>query len=101
MQSETIQIEVGYEDDGNIIFVSLDKEQVNLARKALNYLYKQEQEEKARARAEASTCRNCKFSEPRPYITGTLCCTKKVVNKYYNKVVRPTECCEMFERKEE
>lgn len=100
MQSETIKIEVGYEDDGSIIFVSLDKEQVNLVRKALAYLYKQEQEEKARARAEASTCRNCKFSERGRY-DGTLCCTKKVVNKYYNKVVRPTECCEMFERKEE
>lgn len=98
---ETIQIEVGYEDDGNILFVSLDKEQINLVRKALKYLYKQEQEEKANARAAASTCRNCKFSKPRLYTTNTLSCTKRIVNKFYKKVVRPSESCNLFERKEE
>lgn len=100
MQSEAIKIEVGYEDDGSIIFVSGDKEQLKLVRKALAYLYKKEQEERARARAEASTCRNCKFSEPRPYITDTLCCSKRIVNKFYTKVVRPSESCELFVRRE-
>lgn len=98
---KTIQIEVGYEDDGSILFVSLDKEKINLVRKALSYLYKQEQEEKAKTRAAASTCRNCKFSEPRPYITDTLSCTKRIVNKFYKKVVKPNESCDLFERKEE
>lgn len=98
---ETIQIEVGYEDDGSILFVSLDKEQVNLVRKALTYLYKQEQEEKAKTRAAASTCRNCKFSEPRLYRTDMLSCTKQIVHKFYMKVVRPSESCDLFERKED
>ena len=98
---ETIQIEVGYEDDGNILFVSIDKEQVNLVRKALTYLYKQEQEEKAKARAATSTCRNCKFSEPRLCRNGTLSCTKRIVHKFYKKVVRPSESCDLFERKED
>lgn len=94
-------MEIGYEDDGTIIFVGIDKENIQLVRKALAYLYKQEQEEKQKMRALASTCRNCKFSQPRGRYDGTLCCTKKIVNKYYKKVVRPTESCEMFERKEE
>ena len=52
-------------------------------------------------RALASTCRNCKFSQPRGIYYGTLSCSKKIVNKYYNKVVRPTESCDLFKRKEE
>ncbi len=99
--SETIKMEIGYEDDGTIIFVGIDKENIQLVRKALAYLYKQEQEEKKKIRALASTCRNCKFSQLRNRYDGTLCCTKKIVNKYYKKVVRPTESCEMFERKED
>lgn len=99
--SETIRMEIGYEDDGTIIFVGIDKENIQLIRKALAYLYKQEQEEKQKMRALASTCRNCKFSQRRDRYDGTLHCTKRTVNKYYKKVVRPTESCEMFERKEE
>lgn len=98
--SETIKMEIGYEDDGTIIFVEMDKESIQLVRKALAYLYKQEQEEKKKMRVLASTCRNCKFSQPRQY-DGTLTCTKKIVYKYYNKVIRPTETCDLFERKEE
>lgn len=98
--SETIKMEIRYEDDGTIIFVGIDKEDIQLVRKALTYLHKQEQEEKKKTRALAPTCRNCKSSQPRS-IYGTLSCSKKIVNKYYNKVVRPTESCEMFERKEE
>lgn len=98
--SETIKIEVGYEYDGTIIFVDIDEKHIPLARKALGYLYKQEQEEKRKARELASTCRNCKFSWPRHRYDGTLCCCKKIVNKYYKKVVRPSETCELFERKE-
>ena len=96
--SETIKIEVGYEYDGTIIFVDIDEKHIPLARKALGYLYKQEQEEKRKARELASTCRNCKFSSPR--YDGTLCCSKKIVYKYYKKVVRSSETCELFERKE-
>lgn len=99
--SETVKIEIGYEDDGSIIFVEMDKEDIQLVRKALAYLHKQEQEEKKKIKALASTCRNCKFSQPRGRYDGTLICTKKIVNKYYNKVVRPTESCEIFERREE
>lgn len=101
MQSETIKIEVGYEDDGSIIFVSVDKEQIKLVRKALAYVHKKEQEEKQRAREAASTCRNCRFSEPRDGFWGTLRCSRKIVNKYYKKVVQPSESCDLFERKEE
>ena len=97
--SETITIEVGYEDDGTIIFADIDKEQIPYVRKALAYLYKQEQAEKEKARANAPTCRNCKFSLPRD--CKGLCCSKQIVNKYYKKVVRPTQTCEMFERKED
>ncbi len=100
--AKTIKIEVGYEDDGTIIFVDIDKGDISLARKALTYLYKQEQEEKQKARELASTCRNCKYSQQRLLrYDHTLCCSKRIVNKYYNKVVRPTETCELFERKEE
>jgi len=98
--SETIKMEIGYEDDGSIVFVEIDKNNIQLVRKALAYLYKQEQEEKKKMRTLASTCRNCKFSQPRR-VDGTLTCTKKIVHKYYNKVVRPTESCDLFERKEE
>ena len=99
--AKTIKIEIGYKDDGTIIFVNTDKEDITLIKKALAYLYKQEQEEKQKVRGLASTCRNCKFSQPREYrYDGTLCCTKRIVNKYYKKVVRPTETCELFERKE-
>lgn len=98
--AETIKMEIGYEDDGSIVFVEMDKENIQLARKALAYLYKQEQEEKKKMKALASTCRNCKFSRPRQF-DGTLTCSKKIVNKYYNKVVRPTETCDLFERKED
>lgn len=99
--SKTIKMKIGYEDDGTIIFVDIDKGNIQLVRKALAYLYKQEQEEKKKMRALASTCRNCKFSQRRDRYDSTLCCTKKIVNKYYKKVVRPTESCEMFERKED
>ena len=44
--SETVKMEIGYEDDGTIIFVEIDKEIIQLIGKALAYLYKQEQEEK-------------------------------------------------------
>ena len=99
---KTIRIDIGYEDDGTIIFVDIDKGDIPLARKALTYLYKQEQEEKRKARELASTCRNCKYSQQREMrYDHTLCCSKKIVNKYYKKVVRPTETCELFERKEE
>lgn len=99
--AKTIKIEIEYEDDGTITFVDIDKNDILFARKALTYLYKQEQEEKQKARELASTCRNCKFSQQREYrYDGTLCCIKKIVNKYYKKVVRPTETCELFERKE-
>ena len=98
--SETIKIEVGYEDDGTIIFVDINEKHIPLARKALGYLYKQEQEEKRKAREIASTCRNCKFSLSRNRYDGTLCCSKKIVNKYYNKIVRKSETFELFERKE-
>ena len=99
--SETIKIEIGYEDDGTIIFVDIDKENIPLVRKALAYLYKQEQEEKQKARKLASTCRICQFSQQRNRYDNTLCCSKRIVNKYYKKVVRPTETCKLFERKEE
>ena len=98
---ETVKMEIGYEDDGTIIFVEMDKENIPLARKALAYLYKQEQEEKKKMRALASTCRNCKFSQPRDRYDNTLTCGKRIVAKYYNKVIRPTETCDLFERKEE
>ena len=98
--SETIKMEIGYEDDGSIVFVEIDKNNIQLVRKALAYLYKQEQEEKKKMRTLASTCRNCKFSQPRR-VDGTLTCSKRIVSKYYNKVVRPTETCDLFERKEE
>ena len=101
-EAKTIKIGIGYKDDGTIIFVDIDKYDIPLARKALTYLYKQEQEEKQKARELASTCRNCKYSQQREMrYDGTLCCTKRIVNKYYKKVVRPTETCELFERKEE
>ena len=99
--SESIKIEVGYEDDGTIIFVDIDKENVPLVRRALAYLHKQEQEERQKTKKLASTCRNCKFSQPRASYDRTLCCSKKIVAKYYKKVVRPTDTCEMFERKED
>ena len=99
--SETIKIDIGYEDDGTILSVNIDNECIPLIRKALTHLYKQEQEEKQKARKLASTCRNCKFSQPRDRYDGTLCCSKKIVNKYYKKVVRPTETCELFERNED
>lgn len=100
--AKTIKIEIGYEDDGTIAFVDIDKSDIPLARKALTYLYKQEQEEKQKARELASTCRNCKYSQQRELrYDHTLCCTKRIVNKYYRKVVRPTETCELFERKED
>lgn len=99
--AETINIEVEYEDDGTILFVGIDKENIPLVRKALAYLYKQEQEEKRKARELASTCRNCKFSQPRARYDHTLCCAKRIVHKYYKRVVRPTETCELFERKED
>ena len=98
--SETIKIEVGYEDDGTILFVGIDKENIPLVRKALAYLYRQEQKEKQKVRELASTCRNCKFAQPRDRY-GTLCCTKRIVHKYYWRVVRLTETCELFERKED
>ena len=98
---ETVKMEIGYEDDGTIIFVEIDKESIQLARKALAYLYKQEQEEKKKIMALASTCRNCKFSQLRNRYDNTLTCGKRIVAKYYNKVVRPTETCDLFERKEE
>lgn len=98
--AKTIKIEIGYEDDGTIAFVDIDKNDIQLARKALTYLYKQEQEEKQKARELASTCRNCKYSQQRARYDHTLCCTKRIVNKYYKKVVGPTETCELFERKE-
>ena len=93
-------MEIRYEDDGTIIFVGIDKENIQLVRKALTYLYKQEKDEKQKMRVLASTCRNCKFSQRRDRYDNTLTCAKKIVHKYYNKVVRPTESCEMFERKE-
>lgn len=99
--SETIRMEIGYEDDGTIIFVGIDKKNIQLVRKALAYLYKQEQSEKTKMRILASTCRNCKFSQPRNRYDNTLTCTENTVHKYYKKVVRPTESCKMFERKEE
>ena len=99
--AKTINIEVGYEDDGTIIFVDVDKDDIALVRKALAYLHKQEQEEKQKARKLASTCRNCQFSQQRDRYDNTLCCSKKIVNKYYKKVVRSTETCELFERKKE
>lgn len=99
-EAKTIKIEVGYEDDGTITFVDIDKGDIPLARKALTYLYKQEQEEKQKARELASTCRNCKNSQQRARYDHTLSCSKRIVNKYYTKVVRPTETCELFERKE-
>lgn len=99
--AETVQMEIGYEDDGTILFVDVDKKNIQLVRKALTFLHKQEQEEKKKLRALASTCRNCRFSKPRDRYDSVLVCTKKIVYKCYNKVVRPTESCEMFERKEE
>lgn len=99
--SETVKMEIGYDDDGTILFVEMDKENIQLVRKALAYLYKQEQEEKKKTRALASTCRNCKFSQPRDRYDNTLTCGKRIVAKYYNKVVRPTETCDLFERKED
>ena len=97
--SETVKMEIGYDDDGTILFVEMDKENIQLVRKALAYLYKQEQEEKKKMRALASTCRNCKFSKQRDRYENTLTCGKRIVAKYYNKVVRPTETCDLFERK--
>lgn len=99
--AKTIKIEIGYEDNETITFVDIDKNDIPLARKALTYLYKQEQEEKQKARELASTCRNCKYSQQRARYDHTLCCSKRIVNKYYKKVVRPTETCELFKRKEE
>ena len=99
--TKTINVEVGYEDDGKIIFVDINKEDIPLVRMALTYLYKQEQEEKQKARKQSSTCRNCQFSQQRDRYDNTLCCSKRIVNKYYKKVVRSTETCELFERKEE
>lgn len=101
MLSETIKIEVGYEDDGRVVFVWLDKEQLKLARKALAYVNKQEQEEKQRAREAAPTCRNCGFSEPRNGIRDSLCCSKKIVNRFYKKVVQPSGSCELFVRRKD
>lgn len=98
---KTINVDVGYEDDGKIIFVDINKEDIPLVRRALAYLYKQEQEEKQKARKQSSTCRNCQFSQQRARYDNTLCCSKRIVNKYYKKVVRSTETCELFERKEE
>ena len=98
--AETINIEIGREDDGTIIFVGIDKKDIPLVRKALAYIHIQEQEEKRRARELASTCRNCKFSQSRGGYDGALCCTKRIVNKYYKKVVRPTETCNLFEKRE-
>lgn len=98
--SETIKINVGYEDNGTIIFVDIAERHIPLARKALRFLYKQEQEEKRKARELASTCRNCKFSLPRSRYDSTLFCSKRIVNKYYKKVVRPSETCKLFERKD-
>jgi hypothetical protein len=100
-EAKTIKIEVGYEDGGTITFVDIDKGDIPLARKALTYLYKQEQEEKQKVRKLAPTCRNCEYSQQRERYDHTLCCSKRIVNKYYRKVVRPTETCELFERKEE
>ena len=100
-KTKIVKIELGYEDDGTITFVDIDKDNIPLVRKALTYLYKQEQEEKQKARKLTSTCRNCKYSQQRDRYDHTLCCTKRIVNKYYKKVVRPTETCELFERKEE
>ena len=97
---ETIRMKIGYEDDGTIISVDIDKKNIQLIRKALAYLYKQEQSEKTKMRILASTCRNCKFSQRRDRYDGTLHCTKRIVTRYYKKVVRPTESREMFERKE-
>lgn len=99
--ARTITLEVGWEDDGNILFVSIEKENIALVRKALAYLYKQEQEEKKRARETSQTCCNCKFAQSRNRYDGTLTCAKKIVNKYYHKVVRPSGNCELFSRKEE
>ena len=99
-EAKTIKIEIGYEDDGTITFVDIDKGDIPLARKALTYLYKQEQKEKRKARELASTCRNCEYSQQRARYDHTLSCSKRIVNKYYTKVVRPTETCELFERKE-
>lgn len=97
--SETIKINVGYEDNGTIAFVDIAERHIPLVRKALGFLYKQEQEEKRKARELASTCRNCKFSLPRSRYDSTLFCSKRIVSKYYKKVVRPSETCELFERK--
>lgn len=99
--AKTINVEIGYEDDGKIIFVDINKEDILLLRRALAYLYKQEQEEKQKARKQSSTCRNCQFSQQRARYDNTLCCSKRIVNKYYKKVVRSTETCELFERKED
>lgn len=99
--SETIKMEIGYEDDGNIIFVGIDKDKIQLVRKALTYLYKQEQGEKKKIRALESTCRNCRFSNPRDRYDKTLTCSERIVNKYYHKIVRPSETCDLFKRKEE
>ena len=101
IETKTIKIEIGYENDGTITFIDIDKDDIPLVRKALTYLYKQEQEEKQKARKLASTCRNCKYSQKRDRYDHTLCCTKRIVNKNYKRVVRPTETCELFERKEE
>ena len=100
-EAKTIKIGIGYKDDGTIIFVDINKYDIPLVRKALTYLYKQEQEEKQKARELASTCRNCKNSQQRERYDRTLCCSKRIVNKYYKRVVRPTETCELFERKED
>ena len=97
--SETIKMEIGYEDNGNIIFVEIDKDKIQLVRKALAYLYKQEQEEKKKMRALESTCRNCKFSNRRDRYDRTLTCSERIVNKYYHKVVRPSNTCDLFKRK--
>jgi len=99
--SETIKMEIKYEDNENIIFVEMDKDKIQLVRKALAYLYKQEQEEKKKLRALESTCRNCKFSNQRDRYDRTLTCSERIVNKYYHKVVRPSETCDLFKRKEE
>ena len=100
-ETKTVKIEIEYEDDGTITFVGVDKNDIPLARKAFTYLYKQEKEEKQKARKLASTCRNCKYSQKRDRYDHTLCCTKRIVNKYYKRVVRPTETCELFKRKKE
>ena len=101
MEQKIITLEIECEDNGDILFVSLAKEDIALVRKALAYLYKQEQEEKKRVRETAQTCRNCKFSQPRNRYEYTLTCSKKIVNKYYHKVVVPSGSCELFSRKEE